>query len=221
MLEDPPLWHVVGGLARVGSGHSVSGTWCSDARDKTTRPSDPIGTPAKGRAMSTGQIVMAHDALDDAALVIGPDGSILYANRAALDCYGHSLDAMLRLIIRDLRAPGDQADIDAHMRRTARAGALFESPHLRSDGSPFAVEVRSVSVLFEGRSALLFFMRDLTAEKRAEQDLAVADVVEAMTLDRPCRAALGIEAALAEIEQGAGRLYDTEAVASCVHLFQD
>ena len=50
--------------------------------------------------------------------------------------------------------------------------------------------------------------------------LAVADVVEAMVSHRPYRPALGIEAALAEIERGAGSLYDAEVSRVCVALFR-
>ncbi len=45
--------------------------------------------------------------------------------------------------------------------------------------------------------------------------IAVADVVEAMASDRPYRAALGIEAALAEVEAGSGVRYDAAVVAAC------
>lgn len=51
--------------------------------------------------------------------------------------------------------------------------------------------------------------------------LMVADVVEAMTSHRPYRPALGTEAALSEIEQGAGKLYDAEASKSCVRVFRE
>jgi PAS domain S-box-containing protein len=51
--------------------------------------------------------------------------------------------------------------------------------------------------------------------------LAVADVVEAMSSHRPYRAALGIEAALAEIREHAGVKYDAAVVAACVRLFKE
>ena len=51
--------------------------------------------------------------------------------------------------------------------------------------------------------------------------LAVADVVEAMTSHRPYRPALGIEAALKEIESGRGVKYDARVVDLCVSLFRD
>ena len=49
--------------------------------------------------------------------------------------------------------------------------------------------------------------------------VAVADVVEAMASHRPYRPALGIEAALAEIADGSGRLYDADVAAACARVF--
>lgn len=51
--------------------------------------------------------------------------------------------------------------------------------------------------------------------------LTVADVVEAMSSHRPYRAALGMDAALAEIRAGAGTLYDGDAVAACEQAVAD
>ena len=53
----------------------------------------------------------------------------------------------------------------------------------------------------------------------AAKIVAVADVVEAMTHRRPYREALGIDLALAEIQNGAGTLYDVDVVKACVQLF--
>ena len=50
--------------------------------------------------------------------------------------------------------------------------------------------------------------------------VAVADVVEAMASHRPYRAALGGQAAMTEIQEGAGRLYDRDVVDVCVRLFR-
>jgi len=51
--------------------------------------------------------------------------------------------------------------------------------------------------------------------------LAVADVMEAMAAHRPYRPALGIEAALEEINGNKGVLYDPEVVNACVILFTE
>jgi putative nucleotidyltransferase with HDIG domain len=50
--------------------------------------------------------------------------------------------------------------------------------------------------------------------------IAVADVVEAMASHRPYRAALGIEAALDEINKNRDTLYDSVVVDACLRLFQ-
>ena len=50
--------------------------------------------------------------------------------------------------------------------------------------------------------------------------LAVADTVEAMATNRPYRHALGIEAALAIVDQEKGLTYDPEPVAACLQLFR-
>ena len=56
---------------------------------------------------------------------------------------------------------------------------------------------------------------------REAKILAVADVVEAMMSHRPYRPALGIDAALAEIEKGKGTLFDPQTVEACVALFRE
>jgi HD-GYP domain-containing protein (c-di-GMP phosphodiesterase class II) len=51
--------------------------------------------------------------------------------------------------------------------------------------------------------------------------LSVADVVEAMASYRPYRPALGIDAALEEIEKNKGTLYDNTVAAACLRLFRE
>lgn len=51
--------------------------------------------------------------------------------------------------------------------------------------------------------------------------IGVADVVEAMTFRRPYREALGLEAALHEIEKNKNILYDPEVVDACIRIFTE
>jgi PAS domain S-box-containing protein len=51
--------------------------------------------------------------------------------------------------------------------------------------------------------------------------LSVADVVEAMASDRPYRASLGVDAALNEISQNRGILYDPNVSDVCLRLFRE
>lgn len=59
--------------------------------------------------------------------------------------------------------------------------------------------------------------RDIILEARI---LAVADVVEAITAERPYRKAVGIDAALEEISRRRGQLYDAAVVDACLDVFR-
>ncbi len=63
----------------------------------------------------------------------------------------------------------------------------------------------------------------LTGDKILQESriLAVADVVEAMATHRPYRPSLGLAAALDEITQNRGRLYDPEVVDACLCIFRE
>jgi HD-GYP domain-containing protein (c-di-GMP phosphodiesterase class II) len=75
--------------------------------------------------------------------------------------------------------------------------------HERLDGSGYPQGLQGSSILLESRI------------------LAVADVVEAIASHRPYRAALGMDAAIAEISQFSGLKYDAQVVAACVSLFEN
>ncbi len=67
------------------------------------------------------------------------------------------------------------------------------------------------------------YPRGLTANELLLQAkvIMVADVVDAMMSSRPYRLGLGIDAALAEIEQGAGEKYCSEVATACLGVFRD
>ena len=69
--------------------------------------------------------------------------------------------------------------------------------HERMDGSGYPRGLKGGEIIIEA------------------QILAVADVVEAMASNRPYRAALGIDAALNEIEKNRGISYDNAVVGAC------
>jgi PAS domain S-box-containing protein len=75
--------------------------------------------------------------------------------------------------------------------------------HERMDGSGYPRHLRGDEILPESRI------------------LAVADVVEAIASHRPYRPALGIEAALQEIEKNRGTLYDVAVADACLKLFRE
>jgi PAS domain S-box-containing protein len=75
--------------------------------------------------------------------------------------------------------------------------------HERMDGSGYPRSLKGEEILIEARI------------------LTVADVVEAMASHRPYRPGLGIAAALNEIEQNSGTLYDNAVADACLRLFRE
>jgi len=75
--------------------------------------------------------------------------------------------------------------------------------HERMDGSGYPQGLSGQDILLEARI------------------LCVADVVEAMASHRPYRSALGIDVALKEISDNAGKLYGPEAADAVLRLFRE
>lgn len=75
--------------------------------------------------------------------------------------------------------------------------------HERMNGSGYPRNLQGEEILIEARI------------------LAVADLVEAMASHRPYRPALGLDAALGEIEKNKGTLYDASVVNACLKLFRE
>jgi len=77
---------------------------------------------------------------------------------------------------------------------------MIRQHHERLDGSGYPLGLKGDEISQEARI------------------IAVADVVEAMSSDRPYRAALGLEAAMDEIRMHRGVLYDSAVVDACLAL---
>lgn len=75
--------------------------------------------------------------------------------------------------------------------------------HERMDGSGYPRNLKGDDIIMEARI------------------MAVADVVESMASHRPYRPALGIDAALKEIDNNQGTTFDAAVVAACLSLFRE
>jgi len=80
---------------------------------------------------------------------------------------------------------------------------IVRQHHERMDGSGYPLGLKGEAILMEARI------------------IGVADVIEAMVTNRPYRPALGEEAALKEISDKKGTLYDPAVVDCCLRLFAE
>lgn len=91
-------------------------------------------------------------------------------------------------------------DILKDVEFAAPVAEIIRQHHERMDGSGYPRGLQGTEILPEARV------------------LAVADVVESMAAHRPYRPALGLEMALAEIDNNRGRLYDPDVADAIVRL---
>ncbi len=104
---------------------------------------------------------------------------------------------------RTLRAhPAAGAEIVQRVRALRRASEIVRAHHERPDGQGYPYGLRSEDVPIGARV------------------LNVADAFDAMTSDRPYRRALPLEAALRELERGAGTQFDRDVVRTLLRLHE-
>ena len=134
----------------------------------------------------------------DIYLLIDETGRIVDFNDAAVDAYGHAAESLRGMAILDLRAPQARPSLDRDLRESAKpGGALYETLHLRRDGTTFPVEVSARVLEIDGRRYRQVLRRDISARKAAE-DVQRRQNEE---LDRFNRAAVGRELDVIELKR--------------------
>jgi diguanylate cyclase (GGDEF)-like protein/PAS domain S-box-containing protein len=93
---------------------------------------------------------------------------ILDANDAAARAYGYTRAELRELRVADLRLPGTDAIIARHVSdANAAQGTMFETVHVRKDGTTFPVEVLARTAWVEGDRIIISSIRDVTQRHRA------------------------------------------------------
>ncbi|GEM_PF-1075898 len=122
-------------------------------------------TLARGEARFGALVEQATDAI----FLIGSDGRVLQANRAAEVMYGWTRDELLSMHAADVRAGGTRDALHHDMETAAARGSLLvETRHRRADGSEFPVEVNMGLVKAGDETVFLAIVRDITERKAAE-----------------------------------------------------
>jgi PAS domain S-box-containing protein len=108
----------------------------------------------------------------DIMLFLAQDGSIREANKAACTAYGYSHEELLKLNILNLRAPETRPAAAAQFARAMEQAALFETTHIRKDGTTFPVEVSSNGADYNGEPVVISLIRDITERHTREAQIA-------------------------------------------------
>jgi PAS domain S-box-containing protein len=209
--ERPPL---IGGL-------SVDVSEQFRAQEEVRRQTEQLRRTVEGAVLAMSQVVETRDPytagherrVAELATVIGRDLGL-----GAVELDGLRLGALIHDIgkisvpAEILAKPGRLSEVEFNLiKQHSRAG--YDILSVIDFGRPVAEMVLQHHERLDGSG----YPQGLTTEDLLPETriLAVADVVEAMSSHRPYRAALGRDAALAEIRDGAGTRYDPDVVAAC------
>jgi len=139
----------------------------------------------------------------DAYLLLDEEGRIADFNDAAVAAYGYGPEELRGMAVAQLRAPLARGCLDKDWRDAAKpGGALYETLHMRRDGTIFPVEASTRVVEIAGRTYRQGLVRDISARKAAEEVLRRQHEV----LDRFNRAAVGRELEVIELKRRVNEL---------------
>jgi PAS domain S-box-containing protein len=103
----------------------------------------------------------------DAILFIGADGRIRDVNARALEFYGCERQYLVGRHVFEIRSETQSASAPDQFEKARRDGAIFETVHLRADGTAVAVEVSS-GVADPEDGTLVSIVRDVSERKARE-----------------------------------------------------
>jgi two-component system cell cycle sensor histidine kinase/response regulator CckA len=106
----------------------------------------------------------------DGMAVIEPGGRFVEVNRAFCESLGYSREDLLGMTVADINSPSTAGLVGGRISAVLETGLeVFETTHVRRDGSVMPVEAVVRRILFGGSPAMLAIQRDLTVRRRAEE----------------------------------------------------
>jgi PAS domain S-box-containing protein len=119
---------------------------------------------------------------NDIILLLGEGGNIVEANERAETAYGLSRQELLGRHVRQLRSPAESALVEKQWQNIRENKTLlFESCHIRSDGTLFPVEVNSRLIETEQGIFVQSIIRDITERKAAQaRELRLTNIYRAL-----------------------------------------
>src|SRR3712207_321058 len=112
------------------------------------------------------------DAARDAMIVYTRDGVVVEANAAACRTYGYPREELIGVNAREAIHPDARPHFEEFLRVTGAGGEFrCETVDRRRDGTAFPIEVTGTHFSYGGRPHLMAVVRDITEQKRAEEQL--------------------------------------------------
>ena len=111
------------------------------------------------------------DNTNDAILIYSLDCSLLEVNRATCERLGYSREELLALPLTQLVAPPFASLVKDRVEQLKKSGtAIFETAHLKKDGSILPIEQSCSLIDFDSQNAILCVARDISERKRLDEE---------------------------------------------------
>jgi PAS domain S-box-containing protein len=117
---------------------------------------------------------------NDAIFILDMKGNFLDVNSTAHERLGYTKEEMLAMHITQLDPPEFAVLVPERLEQIQEHGmAVFESAHLRKDGSIMSVEVNSRIITLKGEEVFFSVIRDISLRKQLEEELLKVEKLEA------------------------------------------
>ncbi|MBF0559567.1 MAG: PAS domain S-box protein [Nitrospirae bacterium] len=108
----------------------------------------------------------------DALFIIDMDGNFIDVNKTAYERLGYTKEEMLSMKLSQLDQPEFAARLQERMEHMQNKGeGVFESAHLRKDGTAMPVEINTRVMEFQGKKVFFSVIRDISERKQMEEAL--------------------------------------------------
>ncbi|HSR35811.1 MAG TPA: PAS domain S-box protein, partial [Desulfurivibrionaceae bacterium] len=134
-------------------------------------------------ASSEAKFRTVFDSTNDAILIYSLDGVLLEVNELACLRLGYAREELIGRNAALIIAPPYAAMLPERIALLRAAGhALFETAHLRKDGTAIPIELSCRLMEFNGQPALLGVARDISERKKTEEERLRAQKLESIGL---------------------------------------
>jgi diguanylate cyclase (GGDEF)-like protein/PAS domain S-box-containing protein len=109
----------------------------------------------------------------DCLLILDLEGTIIDINRTGHERLGYTKDEMIGMHLTELDSPEFAAKVPKRLDDSVNGNVIFESAHLRKDGTSMPVEINAKPIELDGNRMIFSVIRDITGRKMAEQKYAL------------------------------------------------
>jgi len=137
----------------------------------------PLGGRRAGPSADLGAVGAILDTAVDGVVTIDEQGTIEMVNRAAVNLFGHAAEELVGRNVRMLMPAPHRESHDGYLRRYLETGERKiigigrEVEGQRKDGTRFPIDLAVGELVLDGRRRFVAFVRDITARKRAAEEL--------------------------------------------------